>query len=155
MVPRNCLFSTKKQARVGIRPEHSNHKMIPGRKQITCVCFYIFQVMHQLVLETPPVPLLTLLEPQSRFGDKLLEIWVDCPQNEAAVLKGLTLLEPQSRFGDKLLIIRANCSHIWEYGSKRVKSCCGHSARVCFPFWPFWCKVSKKDCSKLPRPIAE
>ena len=33
---------------------------------------------------------LTLLEPQSRFGDKLLEIWVDCPPNETAVLKGLS-----------------------------------------------------------------
>ena len=33
--------------------------------------------------------LLTPLEPQSRFGDKLLGIWVVCPQNGAAVLKGL------------------------------------------------------------------
>ena len=32
---------------------------------------------------------LTPLEPQSRFGDKLLEIRVECPQNGTAVLKGL------------------------------------------------------------------
>ena len=34
-------------------------------------------------------PLLTPLEPQSRFGDKLFEVWVVCPQNGTAVLKGL------------------------------------------------------------------
>ena len=33
--------------------------------------------------------LLTLLGPQSRFGDKLLENWVVCPHNGTAVLKGL------------------------------------------------------------------
>ena len=32
---------------------------------------------------------LTLLGPQSRFGHNLLEIWLVCPQNGAAVLKGL------------------------------------------------------------------
>ena len=32
---------------------------------------------------------LTPLEPQSRLGDKLLEIWAVCPQNGTAVLKGL------------------------------------------------------------------
>ena len=37
--------------------------------------------------------LLTPLEPQSRFGDKLLEIWVFCPQNGTAVLKGLRNLK--------------------------------------------------------------
>ena len=35
--------------------------------------------------------LLTLLGPQSRFGDKLLRIWVIYPQNGTAVLKGLRL----------------------------------------------------------------
>ena len=35
---------------------------------------------------------LTLLEPQSRFGDKLLESLVVCPHNGTAVLKGLTTL---------------------------------------------------------------
>ena len=34
-------------------------------------------------------PLLTLLEPQSRFGDKPLNLQVVCPQNGTAVLKGL------------------------------------------------------------------
>ena len=33
---------------------------------------------------------LTLLGPQSRFGGKLLELWVVCPQNGTAVLKGLS-----------------------------------------------------------------
>ena len=33
--------------------------------------------------------LLTPLEPQSRFGDKLLEIRLGCPQSGTAVLKGL------------------------------------------------------------------
>ena len=32
---------------------------------------------------------LTLLAPQSHFGDKLLKIWLVCPQNGTAVLKGL------------------------------------------------------------------
>ena len=32
---------------------------------------------------------LTPLEPQPRFGDKLLEIRLVCPQNGTAVLKGL------------------------------------------------------------------
>ena len=35
--------------------------------------------------------LLTPLGPQSRFGDKLLEICLVCPQNGTAVLKGLTV----------------------------------------------------------------
>ena len=35
----------------------------------------------------------TLLGPQSRFWDKLLEICVVCPQNGTAVLKGLNKLE--------------------------------------------------------------
>ena len=34
----------------------------------------------------------------------------------------LTPLEPQSRFGDKLLEIRVVCPHIWDCGSKRVKT---------------------------------
>ena len=35
---------------------------------------------------------LTPLEPQSRFGDKLLEIKLVCPQNGTAVLKGWSVL---------------------------------------------------------------
>ena len=34
---------------------------------------------------------LTPSEPQSRFGETLLEIWLVCPQNGTAVLKGLKL----------------------------------------------------------------
>ena len=33
--------------------------------------------------------IVTLLEPQSAFGDKLLKFQVVCPQNGTAVLKGL------------------------------------------------------------------
>ena len=40
---------------------------------------------------------LTHLEPQSRFGDKLLRIRVLCPQNGTAVLNGLTAV-PRSSF---------------------------------------------------------
>ena len=35
---------------------------------------------------------LALVRVQSRFGDKLLGIWLVCPQNGTAVLKGLTTL---------------------------------------------------------------
>ena len=37
----------------------------------------------------PPKHALTLLEPQSHFGDKALKLQVVCPQNGTAVLKGL------------------------------------------------------------------
>ena len=37
---------------------------------------------------------LTLLEPQSRFGDKRLKFQVFCPQNGTAVLKGLMVKRP-------------------------------------------------------------
>ena len=36
-----------------------------------------------------PPRCLTPLGPQSRFGDKLLGLWMVCPQNGTAVLKGL------------------------------------------------------------------
>ena len=41
------------------------------------------------VIGTAVLEGLTLLEPQSRFGDKLLGIRVVCPQNGTPVLKGL------------------------------------------------------------------
>ena len=34
---------------------------------------------------------LTLLEPESRFGDKLFKFQVVCPQNGTGALKGLTM----------------------------------------------------------------
>ena len=43
---------------------------------------------------------ITPLEPQSRFGDKLLEVRVVCPQRG---------LEPQSRFGDRPVKFRVVC----------------------------------------------
>ena len=42
----------------------------------------------------------TLLGPQSRFGDKLLQIWVVCPQNGTAVLKGLEDRHQTTTTGD-------------------------------------------------------
>ena len=41
--------------------------------------------------------LLTLLEPQSRFGDKALKFQVVYPRNETAVLKGLIVWVPKDR----------------------------------------------------------
>ena len=41
---------------------------------------------------------LTLLQPQSRFGDKPLKFQVVCPQNGTAVLKGLTPQFSRSQF---------------------------------------------------------
>ena len=72
------------------------------------VCELLCCCVVDLVAKAGPVvatrgsrktPSFTLLEPQSRFGDKLLEIWVDCPQNEIAVLKGLTLGKIVTRKG--------------------------------------------------------
>ena len=39
-----------------------------------------------------PQQFLTLLEPQSRFGDKPVNFQLVCPQNGTAVLKGLILI---------------------------------------------------------------
>ena len=44
-------------------------------------------------------PHLTLLGLQSRYGDKLLWIWVVCPQNGTAVLKGLRSSTPPPKTG--------------------------------------------------------
>ena len=41
-----------------------------------------------MLLYKQPCDILTHLEPQSRFRDNLLEIYVVCPQNGTAVLKG-------------------------------------------------------------------
>ena len=67
----------------------------------------------------------TLLEPQSRFGDKSLNFQVVCPQNGTAVLKGLTVLELQSRFGDvplKFQVICPQLSPTRNCSPKRVNS---------------------------------
>ena len=42
---------------------------------------------------------LTLLEPQSRFGDKPLTFQVVCPQNGTAALKGLTTTQYSTMTG--------------------------------------------------------
>ena len=51
---------------------------------------------------------LTPLEPQSRFGGKLLEIRVVCPQHGTAVLKGLNE-GPGALFSAETTVIR--CKH--------------------------------------------
>ena len=43
----------------------------------------------------PLSPWPTLLGPQSRFGDKLPRIWLVCPKNGTAVLKGLPSICPK------------------------------------------------------------
>ena len=45
--------------------------------------------IHQVRRLATLCQLIALLGPQSRFGDKLLEIRLVCPQNGTAVLKGL------------------------------------------------------------------
>ena len=49
---------------------------------------------------------LTLLEPQSRFGDKPVKFQVVCPQNGTEVLKGLTVTKV-------FFIVRANLSPLY------------------------------------------
>ena len=53
-----------------------------------------------------PQQFLTLLEPQSAFGDKLLNFQVVCPQNGTAVLKGLTISDDPGRVFYQILDIR-------------------------------------------------
>ena len=59
-----------------------------------CCVLYDAMALHRLQC-------LTLLEPQSRFGDKPLKCQVFCPQNGTAVLKGLeynNVVYPVSQF---------------------------------------------------------
>ena len=51
--------------------------------------------------------LLTRLEPQSRFGDKALEICLVCPHNGTAVLKGLTGIQQYTRDSSQELPVLA------------------------------------------------
>ena len=56
--------------------------------------FFFSTLLRMFPTSSPPAKhgyssSLTPLEPQSRFGDTLLEIWVVCPQNETVALKGL------------------------------------------------------------------
>ena len=57
---------------------------------------------------------LTPLEPQSRFGDKLLEIRLVCPQNGTALLKGL---RRSAIFGEtrKEHVDTHSSSYFWYY----------------------------------------
>ena len=55
---------------------------IPGTFLFMCSCFTGASAL-----------LLTPLEPQSPLGTKLLEIWLVCPQNGTAVLKGLKYIK--------------------------------------------------------------
>ena len=47
---------------------------------------------------------LTLLEPQSRFGDKPIKFQVVCPQNGTAVLKRLTVLSTRRHLAQPLSV---------------------------------------------------
>ena len=66
-----------------------------------------------MVLTTPIyLPILTLLELQSHFGDRPLKFLVVCPENGTPVLKGLTisniwsyLLWPPVRIDDLPILI--------------------------------------------------
>ena len=100
------------------------------------------------ILRAPSGPLLTLLGPQSRFGDKLLIIRVPCPHIWECGAKGvksfsrpfyvpsqsilsqlsshffkflLSLLELQSHFGNKPLRFQLILSPKRDCGPKRVK----------------------------------
>ena len=64
--------------------------------------------VHTKFSEVPR--LITLLEPQSRFRDKLLGIRVACPQNGTPVLKGLIYISrPKTDgFSEKIITSRRN-----------------------------------------------
>ena len=61
----------------------------------TAECDQEFQPLLRFIIfyfcQYYPTTLLTLLEPQSRFGGKPLNFQLVCPQNGTAVLKGLIL----------------------------------------------------------------
>ena len=97
---------------------------------------------------------LTPLEPQSRLGTKLLEIWLVCPQNGTAVLKGLIRVLcglVQDISSDVLLTpilwsrtlfdfaIPLSYTWVWERGFRRnssVQAACGASiARTTGIIW--------------------
>ena len=59
------------------------------------VCVYSFVL---LIVEQTSSP---LLEPQSRFGDKLLEISVNCPQNGDSSPKRVNPFRTAVLFGDQ------------------------------------------------------
>ena len=83
--------------------------------------------------------LLTPLEPQSRCGDKLLEIWVVCTQNGTAVLKGLIV---KSVASEKYIFFRSiapfslhvrESSSLWQHPRHqwfRRVSLCAHDYRA-------------------------
>ena len=70
---------------------------------------------------------ISLLEPQSRFGDKLLKIWRVCPHNGTAVLKGLCpLIAIKSK---NLTTLSKLCSPSWNTSihspltTQRIQGC--------------------------------
>ena len=71
---------------------------------------------------------LTPLEPQSRFGDKLLEHWVVCPQNGTAVLKGLIVVIAGHFFAITItrnrdcIVIAKRDLHHYMYSSSSIRS---------------------------------
>ena len=71
-----------------VRGQRKSHEKMTGklRERARCGISEIARRKKQDIL--------TLLGPQSRFGDKLLTIWVVCPLNGTAVLNGLTTTNP-------------------------------------------------------------
>ena len=54
-------------------------------------------------------PMLTLLEPQSRFGDKAVRFQAVCPQNGTAVLRGLKRYQSRREKTEKnITLVRCN-----------------------------------------------
>ena len=61
-----------------------------GALLATRLSFAVFVLLRRPAVLCATFYPLTLLEPQSRFGDNTLKFQVVCPQNGTAVLKGLT-----------------------------------------------------------------
>ena len=65
-----------------------------------CTWFWLPAERVCLFLASPPFQPLTLLEPQSRFGDKPVKFQVVCPQNRTAVLEPWWVLSYNSVMTD-------------------------------------------------------
>ena len=70
----------------------------PKRIPYGYVCVGVRTISRLFATKRQVQQLLTLLEPQSRFGDNSLKFQVVCPQNGTAVLKGLTARTAQRMF---------------------------------------------------------
>ena len=96
----------------------------------------------------PCTALLTHLEPQSRFGLKLLEFWVVCPQNGTAVLKGLVGLSSKDGNDDFVILVDADTSYRLSY---TWHACMRMALLIILQLWAHWkfCVFSKTPTMKL------